>query len=73
MDELDSTDSLSLGLLCENLLHRAMLMLRYSTGIRRAELCRLKVSDGDSQRMIPQCVGPGARFASAATPDGRAK
>ncbi len=29
-----------------------MLMLLYSTGIRRAELCRLKVSDVDSRRMI---------------------
>ena len=28
-----------------NLLHRAMLMTLYSTGIRRAELCWLKVSD----------------------------
>jgi site-specific recombinase XerD len=35
-----------------NLLHRAMLMMLYSTGIRRAELCRLKVSDVDSKRMI---------------------
>ena len=35
-----------------NLLHRAMLMTLYSTGIRRAELCRLKVSDVDSKRMI---------------------
>src|SRR5258708_40158080 len=35
-----------------NLLHRTMLMTLYSTGIRRAELCRLKVSDVDSKRMI---------------------
>ena len=35
-----------------NLLHRAMLMTLYSTGVRRAELCRLKVSDVDSTRMI---------------------
>jgi site-specific recombinase XerD len=35
-----------------NLFHRAMLMTLYSTGIRRAELCRLKVEDIDSQRMI---------------------
>jgi site-specific recombinase XerD len=35
-----------------NLYHRAMLMTLYSTGMRRAEMCRLKVSDIDSQRMI---------------------
>ena len=35
-----------------NLYHRAMLMTLYSTGMRRAEMCRLKVSDIDSERMI---------------------
>ncbi len=35
-----------------NLMHRAMLMLLYSTGIRRAELCQLKVADIDSKRMM---------------------
>jgi site-specific recombinase XerD len=35
-----------------NLFHRAMLMTLYSTGVRRAELCHLKVSDIDSQRMV---------------------
>lgn len=35
-----------------NLYHRAMLMTLYSTGIRRAEMCRLKVADIDSERMI---------------------
>jgi len=35
-----------------NLFHRAMLMTLYSTGMRRAELCHLKVEDIDSQRMI---------------------
>jgi integrase/recombinase XerD len=35
-----------------NRLHRSMLMTMYSTGIRRAELCRLKTSDIDSQRMV---------------------
>src|ERR1700686_4384592 len=35
-----------------NLLHRTMLMTLYSTGVRRAELCRLQVSDIDSQRMM---------------------
>ena len=35
-----------------NLMHRAMLMTLYSTGMRRAELCRLKVGDIDSERMV---------------------
>ena len=35
-----------------NLFHRTMLMTLYSTGMRRAELCRLQVPDIDSQRMI---------------------
>jgi integrase/recombinase XerD len=35
-----------------NLFHRTMLMTLYSTGIRRAELCRLQVSDIDSERMV---------------------
>src|SRR3954452_19853532 len=35
-----------------NLYHRTILMTLYSTGLRRAELCRLKVSDIDSKRMI---------------------
>ena len=35
-----------------NLLHRAMLMTLYATGLRRAELCRLKVTDIDSERMV---------------------
>ena len=36
----------------KNLYHRAMLMTLYSTGMRRAELCKLKVEDIDSKRMI---------------------
>ena len=35
-----------------NLYHRTMLMTLYSTGVRRAEMCRLKVSDIDSERMV---------------------
>jgi site-specific recombinase XerD len=35
-----------------NLMHRAMLMTLYGTGVRRAELCQLKVADVDSQRMV---------------------
>jgi len=44
----------SAGLLAAsaNRLHRTMLMTMYSTGVRRAELCRLKTSDIDSQRMV---------------------
>ena len=35
-----------------NLFHRAMLMTAYSTGMRRAEICHLKVEDIDSDRML---------------------
>jgi integrase/recombinase XerD len=35
-----------------NLSHRVMLMTLYSTGLRRAELVRLKVEDIDSKRMV---------------------
>jgi site-specific recombinase XerD len=33
-------------------MHRTMLMMLYATGLRRAELCHLKVSDIDSERMV---------------------
>jgi len=35
-----------------SLLHRALLMTLYSTGMRRAEVTRIKVRDIDSQRMV---------------------
>ena len=35
-----------------NLFHRAMLMTLYSTGVRRTEMCNLKVEDIDSKRML---------------------
>jgi integrase/recombinase XerD len=35
-----------------SLMHRAMIMTLYATGLRRAELCHLKVSDIDSERMV---------------------
>ena len=33
-------------------MHRAMLMTLYGTGVRRSELCQLKVADIDSKRMV---------------------
>jgi integrase/recombinase XerD len=36
----------------ENLMRRTMVMTLYSTGIRCSELCHLKVSDIDSERMV---------------------
>jgi integrase/recombinase XerD len=39
-----------------NLYHRTLLTTLYSTGLRRAELCRLKVSDIDSERMMLRVV-----------------
>lgn len=44
-----------------NLMHRAMVMTLYATGVRRAELCRLKIADIDSGRMVLSC-----RFHAAA-------
>jgi integrase/recombinase XerD len=45
-----------------NLMHRTMLMVLYATGLRRAEICHLKVSDIDSQRMVIHvCQGKGGR------------
>jgi integrase/recombinase XerD len=45
-----------------NLYHRTLLMTLYSTATRRAELCRLKVQDIDSQRMMIRIhQGKGAR------------
>jgi integrase/recombinase XerD len=35
-----------------NLLHYTILLTLYATGMRRAELCNLKVADIDSQRMV---------------------
>src|SRR5260370_7339103 len=36
----------------ENLMRRTMVMTLYSTGIRCSELCHLKVSDIDTERMF---------------------
>jgi integrase/recombinase XerD len=45
-----------------NLYHRTLLMTLYSTAVRRSELCRLKVSDIDSQRMMIRITqGKGSR------------
>lgn len=46
----------------KNLMHRTMLMTLYATGLRRSELCQLKVTDIDSQRMVIRVrQGKGAR------------
>lgn len=45
-----------------NLFHRAILMTLYATGMRRAEVCNLKVSDIDSTQMVVHVRnGKGAR------------
>ena len=38
-------------------LHRAVLMTLYATGLRRAELTRLKVGDIDTERMVIHVLG----------------
>ena len=40
--------------------HRTILMTLYATGVRNAELTRLKVSDIDSQRMVIPAEGAGS-------------
>jgi integrase/recombinase XerD len=49
---LDQQEVARLIDLSSNLMHRTMLMMLYATGLRRAEMCHLKVSDIDSPRMI---------------------
>jgi integrase/recombinase XerD len=45
-----------------NLFHRTLLMTLYSTAMRRSELCRLKVTDIDSKRMMIRITqGKGSR------------
>ena len=45
-----------------NLFHRILLMTLYSTAMRRSELCRLKVTDVDSKRMMIRITqGKGSR------------
>ena len=41
-------------------MHRTMLMILYATGLRRSELCHLKVSDIDSERMVIHVHGKGS-------------
>lgn len=42
---------------CNNIKHRAMIMLIYSGGLRRSELLNMKVRDIDSQRMVINIIG----------------
>jgi integrase/recombinase XerD len=49
---LSQEEAVALMNSASNLFHRAMLMTLYSTGMRRAEMCNLKVEDLDSQRML---------------------
>ena len=49
---LDQQEVARLIACASNLMHRAMLMILYATGLRRAEMCHLKISDIDSKRMV---------------------
>ena len=49
---LSQKEAIALINSAKNLYHRAMLETLYSTGMRRAELCQLKVEDIDSHRMV---------------------
>ena len=53
LPEILSTDEVALLIRsASNLFHQTILMTLYSTGIRRSELCHLKTTDIDSQRMM---------------------
>jgi integrase/recombinase XerD len=52
------------GLLIESAIlpfHRVMLMTLYATGVRRAELANMRVSDIDSKRMVVRIRGKGLK------------
>jgi len=49
---LDQQEVAQLIECASNLMHRTMLMMLYATGLRRAEMCHLKISDIDSKRMV---------------------
>ena len=49
---LSQEEAIALINSAKNLYHRAMIETLYSTGMRRAELCQLKVEDIDSPRMV---------------------
>ena len=43
----------------EPLFNRTILLILYSTGMRRAELCNLKIKDFDAQRRVFRVIGKG--------------
>ena len=43
----------------EPLLHRTVLLVLYSTGMRRAELCNLRIKDFDEKRHVFRVIGKG--------------
>ncbi len=49
---LNDEELVRLFTVCTNPKHRALLMTAYAAGLRASELCRLKVTDIDSKRMI---------------------
>ena len=52
-----------------NLMHRTMMMMLYATGLRRAEMCHLKVADIDSERRLIRVErGKGGRYRNAMLP-----
>jgi len=63
LPEILSPDEVALLIAsASNLFHQTMLMTLYATGMRRAELCNLKTTDIDSQRMMVHiCQGKGGR------------
>jgi len=53
----------------EKLRNRTMMLILYSTGMRRAELCSLKISDFDPKRRVFRVVGKGDKPREIPVPD----
>lgn len=53
---ISKEDALKMIIETENLKHKAIIMLLYSSGLRRSELVNLKLSDIDSKRMLIKVV-----------------
>jgi len=54
-----------------NLFHPTLLMTLYSTAVRRSQLCRLKATDIDSQRMMIRIQGKGRHERDCSAPGPR--
>ncbi len=56
---IDNSDIQKLFDVCSNVKHKAIMLTFYGTGIRRAELLNIKISDIDSKRGVIRIIGKG--------------